>query len=242
MRDSKHAKSMKTAGMIGGLGPESTIAYYRAIVEKYRERAHDDSYPSLLIDSVDLTRMLALIADDRLDDIAAYLLDELRRLAAAGADFGFISANTPHVVFDRLREASPLPLISIVEATCARAQALGLTRLGIFGTRYTMQGRFYADVCSRLGIALFAPRGDDQTYVHEKYLGELVNGVFLPQTRVEMLRIAERMRNEHTVEGIVLGGTELPLLLTEAAHDGIALLDTTAIHADSVVTELLSAR
>jgi aspartate racemase len=231
---------MKTAGMIGGLGPESTVAYYRAIVDKYRERAQDGSYPSILIDSVDLTRMLALIADDRLDEIAAYLLDELRRLAAAGADFGFLSANTPHVVFDRLREASPIPLISIVEATCARAQALGLTRLGIFGTRYTMRGHFYGDVCTRLGIALFAPHGDDESFVHEKYLGELVNGIFLPETRAALLRIAGQLRDEHAVEGIILGGTELPLLLTEPTHNGIALLDTTAIHADSVVAELLS--
>jgi aspartate racemase len=233
---------MKTAGMIGGVGPESTIAYYRAIVGRYRERMPGGNYPSLLIDSIDLTRMLALIEADRLSDIAAYLVDELRRLAAAGADFGFIAANTPHVVFDRVQAASPIPLISIVEATCARARELGLTRLGIFGTRYTMQGRFYRDACSRAGIALFAPSDADLRFLHEKYLAELVNGIFLPQTRDALLRIAERMRDEHAVEGIILGGTELPLILTDPAHDGIAFLDTTAIHADAVVAELLAPR
>lgn len=231
---------MKTAGMIGGLGPESTVAYYRAIIDTYRERAHDDRYPALLIDSIDLTRMLALVAVDRLDDIATLLLGELRKLAAAGADFAFIAANTPHIVFDRLRPASPLPLISIVEATCARARALGLARLGIFGTRYTMQGRFYRDACAAAGIALFAPNERDQAALHEKYLGELVVGVFSPQTRDELLRIADRLREEHAVDGIILGGTELPLLLTDPMHDGLVLLDTTAIHVDAVVAELLA--
>jgi aspartate racemase len=231
---------MKTAGMIGGLGPESTIAYYRALIAMYRDRTADGSYPPILINSVDLTKVLQLVAAGRLDELADYLLTELRSIARAGADFGFIAANTPHVVFDELRQASPIPMISIVEATRAKAQTLGLTRLGIFGTRFTMQGGFYHDVFSQAGITLVAPSEDERAYVHEKYVTELVNGITRPETRERLLRIVEHVRDEHGIDGLILGGTELPLILPDAGYGGVPFLDTALIHADRIIEEMVS--
>src|ERR1700716_801817 len=101
---------MKTLGMIGGVGPESTVDYYQRIIALYRERNPDGSYPSLLINSVDLSKGIALISANNLAGMAKYLLEEIQKLAKAGADFGLISANTPHIVFDDVQKGSPIPL------------------------------------------------------------------------------------------------------------------------------------
>lgn len=133
---------MRTVGIIGGIGPESTIVYYGSIVAAYREQRLDGSSPSIVINSIDLTRMLGLIGEKRFDEVIKYLVDEVKRLANAGADFGLFAANTPHIVFDDLQSQSPIPLISIVQATCEEAQALGLKRPGLFSMRFTCRDGF----------------------------------------------------------------------------------------------------
>lgn len=230
---------MKIAGMIGGLGPESTIDYYRSIVESYRKRQPDGSFPPLIINSIDMQKLLDFISSKRLPEAAAYLAAETRRLAAAGAEFGFISANTPHIVFDEVQRESPIPLISIVRATCDHARARGITRLAIFGTRFTMQGRFYPDVFSAAGISLVPPNEAEQAFIHQKYLEELVKGTFAPETRAEILRIARRLRSEEAIEAVILAGTELPPLLRDSEDAAVPFLDTTRIHVEAVVTALL---
>ena len=231
---------MKTAGLIGGLGPESTIDYYKLIIAAYRERKRDDSYPSLIINSVDLSRVRDLIAENRLAEVTEYLAAEVGRLAAAGADFGALSANTPHVVFDELSRLSPIPLISIIEVTCEAARARGMKRVGLFGTRFTMQGRFYRDVFDRAAITLITPSAEEQDYIHDKYMNELVNGIFLPETREGLLAIVERMSARDEIEGLILGGTELPLILRAEKHGEIPFLDTTKIHVEEIVARLLA--
>ena len=231
---------MKTVGIIGGIAPESTIEYYRLIIKSYREQKQDGSYPSILINSIDLKKMLDLVAADALAEVAAYLNSEVKKLARAGADFGLLASNTPHIVFDEIRCQSPIPLISIVEATCEAARTLKLKRIGLFGTRFTMQGRFYPDVFSKEGITVVLPNEDEQAYIHDKYLGELVNGIFLPETRERLLRIVDRLREREGIDGLILGGTELPLILRDVTECGIPFLDTTRIHVRRVVRELLS--
>ena len=181
---------MKTLGIVGGLGPESTLDYYRRTIELYRERQCDGSYPQFIINSVDLKKGLDFMAASDLAGMAAYLLEEIRKLARAGADFGLIAANTPHIVFEDVAPKSPIPLISIVEATCAAAKAQKLKRLALFGTRYTMEATFYPKVASREGIELFVPDPQDQDYVHDKYLNDLVPGKFWPETRAGLLRLS----------------------------------------------------
>jgi aspartate racemase len=231
---------MKTAGLIGGLGPESTIDYYKLIIAAYRERRQDGSYPSLIINSVDLNKVRDLIAEDRLPEVTEYLAAEVGRLAAAGANFGALSANTPHVVFDDLSRLSPIPLISIVEVTCAAARARGMKRVGLLGTRFTMQGRFYRDVFDRAGITLVTPRAEEQDYVHDRYMNELVNGIFLPATREGLLAIVERMSAQDGIAGLILGGTELPLILRAEQHGAVPFLDTTRLHVEEIVARLLA--
>ena len=231
---------MKTAGIIGGIGPASTIEYYRLIVALYRERKPDGSYPHLIINSIDLDRMRRMIEVNLLSDVTEYLLSEVRRLGDAGADFGALAANTPHMVFDALRRRSPVPLISIVEVTCQAAQAAGMKRLGLFGTRFTMNGRFYPEVFAPAGIALVVPGASEQDYIHDKYMNELVHDILLPTTRQGMLAIVERLRVEEHIEGLILGGTELPLLLGDVKDAGIPFLDTTRLHVEQIVTRMIT--
>src|SRR5947208_10040288 len=231
---------MKTLGIIGGLGPESTIDYYQRIIALYRGRTGDGSYPEFIINSVNLTKGLDFMAVNDLARMAAYLLEGIGKLARAGADFGLISANTPHIVFEDVASKSPIPLISIVEATCAAAKARNLKRLALFGTRYTMQANFYPKVFSREGILLVVPEREDQDYLHEKYFTELVPGKFLPETRAALLVIVDRMKATSDIDGVILAGTELPLILRDPDHNGIPFLDTTKIHVEAAVAKMLS--
>jgi len=234
------SNAMKTLGMIGGVGPESTIDYYKNIIALYRERKRDGSYPQFVVNSIDLTKGIDFMNANDLAGMAGFLLEEIVKLPRAGAEFGLIAANTPHIVFDEVAAKSPLPLISIVEATCAHANARKLKRLVLFGTRYTMQADFYPKVFAREGIDLAVPEPKDQEYIHEKYFKELVPGNFLPETRAGLLAIIDRMKAKIDIDGVILAGTELPLILRGETHNGIALLDTGKIHCQAAVDEMFS--
>lgn len=231
---------MKTIGIIGGIGPESTIEYYRFLISRYRALKSDGSYPSIIINSINLKKIVDRITANQLAELTDDLVGEVERLARAGADFGLVAANTPHIVFDDLQRRSSIPLISIVEATCEAAKALGLKRVGLFGTRFTMQGHFYQDVFSREGLTLVVPDVGKQSYIHAKYMTELVNGVIVPKTRERLLAIVDHLKQQQRIEGLILGGTELPLILRDAGDRGIPFLDTTQIHADRAIAHLLA--
>jgi aspartate racemase len=230
---------MRTAGMIGGLGPESTIDYYRSIIARYRARKPDSGNPHIVINSLDVDKGIAMLDAGQLDDLADYLASGIAMLVQAGADFGFIAANTPHLVFDELARRSIIPLLSIVRATADRAKALGLKKVGLFGTGFTMRASFYPEEFQRAGIALVTPKEPEREFIHKKYLSELLKNQFLSQSREEIMRIAHRLQTEEGTEALVLAGTELPLLLRDASDQGIAFLDTTVIHVEAVVDELL---
>jgi aspartate racemase len=231
---------MKTVGVIGGIGPESTIDYYRRLIAAYQKQTGDNAAPSILIHSLDVNKGLRLVGDGELGKLADYFVEGVQRLAGGGADFGIISANTPHIVFAEVQARSSLPLISIVEATCAAVQAGGIAKAALLGTRFTMQASFYPEVFVKQGIALVAPSADEQAFIHDKYVNELLVGVFLPETRERLLAIIQRMREQEQVEAVILAGTELPLILRDNTASGIPLLDTTQIHVDAAVRRLLS--
>jgi aspartate racemase len=231
---------MKTLGVIGGIGPESTIEYYRHLLAAYRALKPDGSYPAIVINSVNMKTLLDMIeADDRIS-MVDFLVAEIEKLASAGAQYGLLAANTPHIVFDEVHRRSPIPLVSIVEATKEAAQALGLKRLGLFGTRFTMQADFYPHVFSATEIALVVPQTHEQAYIHDKYLNELVKGVILPETRQRLLAIVDRMKEQEHIDGLILGGTELPLILGDVTDRGIPFLDTTRIHVQAVAARIWS--
>lgn len=225
--------------MIGGLGPESTIDYYRSIIARFRARKPDGGSPHVIINSLDVDQGIAMLDEGRLDDLADYLGGGVEVLARAGASFAYIAANTPHLVFEEVQRRSAIPLLSIVRATSAHAKFLGLKKVGLMGTGFTMRANFYPEEFERVGIAMVRPKESEQEIIHRKYIDELLKNRFLPESRREILRIAQRMKIEDGVEAIVLAGTELPLLLRDSPTD-VKFLDTTVIHVEAIVDELLA--
>jgi aspartate racemase len=231
---------MKIIGMIGGIGPESTIDYYKRLLDGTQKRNPGGPSPTIIINSIDLQKGLALLGANQLSGLTEYIVPEVIRLKGGGAEFGFLAANSPHIVFDDISRRSPIPLISIVEATCAEAKTRGFRKLGLFGTRFTMEGRFYPDVFARQGITLAVPKLEERDYIHDKYLNELIPGKFLPQTREGLVKIAKRLRDEDGIEALILGGTELPLILNDNSSLGIPFLDTTQIHVDAILERAMA--
>lgn len=227
---------MASVGLVGGLGPESTIDYYRRILDAW-ERVDAASSPAIVIDSLDVQHALHLVEHDR-SALTDYLDASIHRLAGAGVDFVAITANTPHIVFDELAARAPVTLLSIVEVCAAEARARGCQRALLLGTRFTMEAPFYPDVCARRGLTVIAPGEADRHWIHERYVGELLKGVFLDETRVALVALIERLRGEQQIDAVILGGTELPLLLQAPSVGGVPALDTTALHVAAIVERL----
>ena len=227
---------MTQVGLVGGLGPESTIDYYRRILDGWALK-HPRSAPPILIDSLDVQVALDLVARDR-PALIDYLLASVRRLAAAGVDFVAITANTPHLVFDQLAAQVPVPLLSIVEACAVEALRRGMRRPALLGTRFTMDAPFYPDVFRRHGLTVVLPEAADRAWIHERYVGQLLRGEFRDATRAEFTSLVHRLREVERIDGLILGGTELPLLLASPVIAEVPVLDTTAIHVAAILGRL----
>src|SRR3954463_16706473 len=231
---------MKTLGIVGGIGPESTIEYYRFILDGYRARVPDPpsldatarqvaAMPHIIIDSIDVNRGIAMLDANDLAALANYVSDSVGRLTRAGAEIALIAANTPHIVFEEVERRATIPMISLVKATRDRALALGFRKLALLGTGFTMRGRFYPEVFARAGIELITPAEEEKEFIHRAYIGELLKNQFLPETRERMIAIINAMRAGGGIEAVILAGTELPLLLRGAEPEGLPFLDTTLI-------------
>ena len=230
---------MKTVGIVGGIAPASTMVYYQEIIASFRARIKEDKYPNIILNSIDLRRMLNLIEQNRLDALREYICDSLCQLAGAGADFGFFAANTPHMIFAEIEAQSPLPLVSIVSETAGRAQERGLGRLALFGKGFTMQQTFYPEAFAAKNIAVVVPAKDEQDYIHSRYMSEFVPGIFKDETRAEFIRIVRTMQDRSGIDALVLGGTELSLILSDESQVSLPILDTTRIHIDAVVDQMV---
>jgi aspartate racemase len=230
---------MTTIGLVGGLGPESTIDYYRRILAAW-ELVEPGSAPAIVIDSLDVKRALRLVQHDRAA-LVEYLAGSVARLVRAGADVVAMTANTPHLVFDEVASGSPVPLVSIVETCAAAAWTRGLRRLLLLGTRFTMEAAFYPEVFARRGLDIVVPDETDRTWVHERYVGEFLSGRFLEPTRNAFVGLVLRLRDAQGIDGVILGGTELPLLLSAPEVAGVPSLDTTALHVNAIVQRVRAA-
>ena len=229
---------MRIAGIIGGIAPSSTIAYYQRIVDGVRTRTAEAAYPHVIINSINLRQMLPLFEAGDKAGAVSLLVGELHRLALAGADFALFASNTPHLYFADIAAASPLPLISIVEAVAAHAAQRGLRRLLLLGTGYTMRASFYRTALAASGTDVLVPSASDIAMIHALYMSELVPGRYASATRDAMLRVIRHAHEESRIDGVILGGTELPLLFAMAEYRGLPLLDSTQIHVDRVIAEI----
>jgi len=230
---------MKKIGIIGGLGPESTIDYYRRIIDSYRKAQINENYPEIIIYSLNINEVSDMMEAEQWDKLIDLLANAIKLISRAGADFALIAANTPHVVFDEVNPLSPIPMLSIVEETCKVIKTLDLKKVGLLGTKITMQSGYYQKVFTRYGITIVVPDQDEQKYIHKKIMTELLFGKMLDETRKALLSIVKNMIVKESIQGLILGCTELPLILKKDEF-GIPFLNTTKIHAESAVKYCLS--
>ncbi len=230
---------MKKFCLIGGLGPESTIDYYKLIIKYYQNLKGKEECPEFFINSLNVNKLLDMVGRKEFDKLIDYLLVAIEAGYNAGADFAAIGANTPHIVFHKLKELSPIPLISIVEETGKKTKDLNIKNIGLLGTKFTMEEDFFKKELLKYGVTPFVPNDEEQDYIHGKIMTELELGIVKEDTKEEFLKIIERMKKENSVDGIILGCTELPLILRKEDEDNIKFLNTTEIHVESIVEKLI---
>ena len=220
---------MKAIGIVGGLSPESTILYYKTIIEEYRRRFGNEYYPIIIIYSVNFGEFTRLVEEGKHMEAANLLIEAVKALHRAGADFALIAANTPHMFFDYIRTHSPIPLLSIIDALAEELKKDNIREVGLLGTKFTLTQGFYVEGLRKHGIKAIVPDLEDIEVVNKIIYGELVKGVVKKESRDKLVEIIRELVAKGA-KGIALACTELPLLISGEV-DGVKLYDTTRIHA-----------
>lgn len=216
----------KRIGILGGISHESTIKYYEYILTKYYAKMRDYHYPEVIIFSLDLAKLTEFEDEGDMDGYVHYIASGVESLEKAGAEFIVMAANSPHSVFDIIQRRTKIPMISIVEVTAEEAKRLGMHKLLLTGIKYTMQSPFYKDVFTKHGMDVITPSEEEQEEINRIIFDELVIGIFRETTRKRLLAII----TSYDEDGVILGCTELPLILNQEDTD-IRLLNTLEIHA-----------
>jgi aspartate racemase len=230
---------MKKLGIVGGLGPVSTMDYYSGIIQGVRARTGDGNYPKIVIDSVNMTELLSYLYRKDWDSLTSVLVGSINYLANAGAELAAIASNTPHIVFDRVQKQSVLPLISIVDATCTYAQSKGCQKVLIIGTAFTMRSGLYAEAFEKYGITAIVPSENEQSIIHGIIFPNLEDGIVVPEDKLKMLEIINGLLMEQQADAVALACTELPLMIKDGDIDAL-ILNTTQIHIETIVHSILT--
>jgi aspartate racemase len=229
---------MKKLGLIGGIGPESTISYYHDIIYSVQEKIGKSYFPNLNIESLSVFEVLKICKDNDYDELVKYLMKGINNLVSGGADFVAMTGNTPHIVFDELVKQCSVPIISIVDTTCEEVQKKGISKLGLLGTEVTMKEDFFKKPFIKQGISVITPTNIEIDFISEKISNELELGIVNNETLSRFLEIINRMIKDEKIEAIILGCTELPLLFKDVTIP-IPCFDTMEIHIKKLVNMIL---
>jgi aspartate racemase len=221
----------KRIGILGGLTPESTVPYYMHIIHRYEEMFHNQAYPEVVIFSVSFQRFDDWMEVEDWESMELELAKGLRALQAAGADFAVIATNTMHNLFEKLDRRNIIPLLSLVDATGAEVKKAGIKKVGLIGTKFAMNKPYYREGLAKYGIKAVVPDEGDQAYIGKVIFQELSYGIIKDESRRGYLAIMERLK-EKGAQGVILGCTEIPLLIKQE-HTKIPVFDTTTIHAEA---------
>ncbi|MEE3362947.1 MAG: amino acid racemase [Anaerovoracaceae bacterium] len=225
---------MKKLGLIGGTGPESTLIYYKEIEYGVQKKTNRNYFPHLTIESLSVFEVLDCCGRGAYEELADYLVQGMENLRRAGCDAGALTAITPHIVFDRLRKRSPIPVISIVETACEYSKNKGYEKVALLGTYPTMTGTFFQEPFESAGIRVVTPDADEMKYIGEKIESEIELGQIIPETQKRFEEIVERLKKDECVDAFVLGCTELPLVF-DGADMGIPAIDVMDVHIKKLV-------
>lgn len=229
---------MKKLGLVGGTGPESTVMYYRGIINGVAETKGSEYLPEITIESLSVWEVFRICSEGKLDELADYFAAAIENLVAAGVEVAALTANTPHIVFDQLAERSAVPLISVVEATRDAALDQGSHKLGLLGTEFTMVNDFFPRPFAAAGMELVVPSPTQVAYIQDKIASELECGIATEETQRGFLAIIEEMVKRHHIERVILGCTELPLILNDDVSP-VPCLDTSEIHIRAIVRAMM---
>jgi aspartate racemase len=228
----------KRIGILGGMSPESTTEYYEYLTRTYTQRFGDYGYPEIIIYSVSFQPYVDWPNQERWDLVAHGLTEAAHRLEAAGADFILIATNTMHIVFDEVQAQVNVPMLSLLDAVGTAILARGLETVGLLGTRFTMEKTFYQDALAQKGIRVIVPDAQDRQIVNDVIYNELIAGKIRDESRDQYVQIIDRLARRGA-EGVILGCTEIPLLVSEE-DAGRPLFDTTTIHAEAALNYALA--
>jgi aspartate racemase len=229
---------MRKIGILGGMAYPSTIAYYRGILEGYKKITSGEEYPQFFINSLNITEMLRYVADKNYEKLTDFLYAGIKQLESAGSDYIAIASNTPHIVADDLIKKTSVPIISIVEETCKHAKENNLNRVLLTGTIFTMKETFYQRAFAKYNIECIVPDDNEKNTIQNIIFPDLENGVINEKDKKIFLELCSKIIAVKNIDGIILGCTELPLLV-KASDFNIPVLDTMEIHINSILQKMI---
>jgi len=224
---------LKKIGIIGGLSPESTIEYYKIITKSFNKLIGKSSFPYVIIDSLDLEKFTTMMEENDLEKVLTYLISSAENLVAGGAEVIIMATNTPHIVFNELEKRIKVPMLSIMDATAEEITKKGQKKVGLIGTKFTMNSSYYQDAFNKYGIKIIVPNQTDKEIINKILYNELTFHIIKDDSRNKYLEVIQRL-HQSGAEGVILGCTEIPLLVQQKDCK-IPVFDTTTIHAEATL-------
>lgn len=220
----------KKIGILGGISLASTSQYYKTITDLYYEKFKDYYYPEIIIYSLDFQYFTDLENEHKTEEYIAYILSGINNLKNAGADFIIMAANSPHSVLDKVKQQINIPILSIVDCIAKAAKEQNLKKVLLTGIKYTMESTFYRDGLKQYGIDVIVPNSSDMDTINNIIFNELVLNIINEETKEQFKNII----NNYDVDGVILGCTELPLLLNQNDIN-LIVLDSLKLHCDKTL-------
>lgn len=230
---------MKKIGLMGGLGPASTIEYYKGLVELSLSQFGAEKYPKIVIDSVDLAEHSRLFNEQNYQKIGDLIHESLCVLKNAGAQVAAITANTEHIAWDYVKDRLPLKTISIVDATVEECLKRGYKRIVLLATAWTLRSGLYADAFTKAGITPVVPDDNDISLLGSLIYPNLENGIVIAEDKAKMTALAEKYIKSGSADALLLGCTEIPLMIKDG-DVSVPIIDTTKIHINALYSYAIS--
>ena len=229
---------MKKIGLVGGTGPESTLMYYKELNSRIDKATNGRHMPDISIESVDFRRAWDYVTKEQYDLLADYLAEKINSLKKGGAEVISLTAATMHIVYDELLKKTDTSLISIPQAVCREAVSKGYKKVGLLGTIFTMEQDYMKKDLQKADIEVFIPDKEDRLLIAKRILEELEIGIVKESTLKEFQQIIKKMQDMYNIEALVLGCTELPLILNDG-NCPVACLDSVEIHIKELISEAM---
>lgn len=225
---------MKKIGLVGGTGPESTLMYYKELNSRIDAATGGAEMPDIAIESVNFRKAWGMVSAGKNENLSNYLSEKVTCLKKSGAEIISLTAGTMHIVFNEIKAQTDVDLVSIPKAVADEAAARGIKKVGLLGTIFTMEKDYMKEDLRAAGIEVIIPEKTERDLIAKRILEELELGIVKESTLAEFTKIINRMKDEDGIEGVILGCTELPLLLNEG-NCPVPCLDAVEIHLKKLI-------